>query len=49
MSIYRFNIQCTLHIAHVKVAVNFFLQLNFILAWFLGMAMYDNEFKTKEE
>ena len=34
---------------YVCVAVNFFLQLNFILPLFLGMVMYDNEFKTKEE
>ena len=33
----------------VYVAVNFFLQLNFILPLFLGMVMYDNEFKTKEK
>ena len=31
------------------VAVNFFLQLIFILPLFLGMVMYDYEFKTKEE
>ena len=31
------------------VAVIFFLQLNFILPLFLGMVMYDNEFKTKQE
>ena len=35
--------------AKVYVAVNFFLQLNFILPLFLGMVMNDNEFKTKEE
>ena len=33
----------------VVVAVNFFLQLNFILPFFLGMVIYDNEFKTKEK
>ena len=33
----------------VCVAVNFFLQLNFIFPLFLGMVMYDNEFKTKEK
>ena len=33
----------------IYVAVNFFLQLNFILPLFLGMVLYDNKFKTKEE
>ena len=33
----------------IYVAVNFCLQLNFILPLFLGMVMYDNEFKTKEK
>ena len=33
----------------VYVAVNFFLQLNFILPLFWGMVMYHNEFKTKEK
>ena len=37
-----------MHHIHVHVAVNFFLQLNFILPLFLGMVMYDNELKTKE-
>ena len=35
--------------SYVYVAVNFFLQLNVILPLFLGMVMYDSEFKTKEE
>ena len=33
----------------IYVAVNFCLQLIFILPLFLGMVMYDNEFKTKEK
>ena len=33
----------------VYVAVNFFLQLIFIFPLFLGMVMYDNEFKTMEK
>ena len=37
------------HLVYVYVTVNFFLQLNAILPLFLGMVMYDNEFKTKEE
>ena len=42
------DIHCSCCIG-VYVAVNFFLQLNFILPLFLGMVMYDNEFKTKEK
>ena len=40
-----------LHAGYINynVAVNLFLQLIFIFPLFLGMIMYDNEFKTKEE
>ena len=39
----------TVNTFKIYVAVNFFLQLIFILPLFLGMVMYDNELKTKEE
>ena len=48
MSMIDTHYQCSTLI-YVYVAVNFCLQLNFILPLFLGMVMYDNEFKTKEK